>query len=181
MKYAVVFVISLFIFFGKGVYSADAKDLSENFLLNIDPYSRKQVGGKVWKEIETFFHNAEAAIETENLKDLMALYSDGYKNGDNTKKSAEQIWNRIFSRFDHMATIHNMRFITTSPKSDVMIIRCSGLLVGIPKGGKNLITIDNWTDNDHILEKENGKWQLIGTSGMVRKRLWFDLPMHPLF
>ena len=46
---------------------------------------------------------------------------------------------------------------------------------------KGLITIDNWANQDHVLVKEGGKWKLIGTYGLERKRLWFDKPMHPLF
>ncbi|MFQ5432972.1 MAG: hypothetical protein ACE5EN_10760 [Nitrospinota bacterium] len=181
IKYTVLFAVGLAVISGGGVYTAMAGDLSDNFSLNIDPYSKKQVGEEVWKGIEAFFHSAETNIEKENLDGLMALYSDRYRNADHVKGSARQIWSRIFKRFNNMATIHNMRFITTSPKSTVMIIRCSGILVGVPEGGKNLITIDNWTDSDHILSKENGKWHLIGSTGKERKRLWFDKPMHPLF
>jgi len=156
VKKAALLIAGLFVLFGGGYYTANAINLSENFALNIDPYSKKQIGDKVWNDIKAFFLAAEEGIETENLKGLMALYSENYKNGDHVKGSAGQIWSRIFSRFNNMATIHNMRFITTSPKSTVMIIRCSGILVGVPEGENNLITIDNWTDSDHILTKENG-------------------------
>lgn len=179
MKHAAVFAVGLFIFLGSAVYAVEK--FSENFALNIDPYSRKQVGEKVWSDIKTFFHEAERAIETENMEALMALYSKNYKNGEHTKKSAEKIWKRIFSQINNMSTIHNMRFITITSDSDVMILRCSGILLGIPKGERNLITIDNWTNADHVLTKESGKWKLIGTYGSDRKRFWFGRPMHPLF
>jgi hypothetical protein len=179
MKYITALVVGLLICFSGAVYGK--RVLSERFSLIIDPFSRKKVGVKVWKDIERFFVDAEYAIETENLEDLMKLYSDNYKNGDHSKKAAEEIWKRIFSKFDLMATHHDMRFLTTSSNSDMMIIRCSGLLMGIPAGGKNLITIDNWNDSDHVLIKEKDGWKLIGTSGRERKRFWFDKPMHPLF
>jgi len=181
IKYTAIVAAGLAVIFAGGHNTASAIDLSENFALNIDKYSRKQVGDKVWNEIKDFFLTAEKDIETENIEGLLALYSERYRNGDHVKGSAKQIWARIFARFNNMATIHNMRFITTSPKSTVMIIRCSGILVGVPEGGNNLITIDNWTDSDHVLAKESGKWKLIGSTGKERKRLWFDKPMHPLF
>lgn len=181
IKYTALFAAGLAIIFGGGFYTVRAIAFSDSFVLDIDQNSRKQVGDKVWNEIKSFFFAAEEAIETENLNGLLALYSDRYRNGDHVKSSAKQIWARIFTRFNDMATIHNMRFISTSPESKVMIIRCSGILVGVPEGGNVLITIDNWTGSDHILKKENGKWKLIGSTGKERKRLWFDKLMHPLF
>ena len=179
MKKTVVFMLLLVVFFSGAVFAK--RGLSEYFSINIDPYSRKQVGEKVWKKVEQFFVKAEQAIESENLDALMELYSSSYKNGDHKKDGAKQVWRRLFSKFDLLATHHNMRFITTTPNSEVMIIRCSGLLVGIPKDEKNLITIDSWTDADHVLNIETGEWKLVGSSGMERKRFWFDKPMHPLF
>ena len=176
----VIMVMALLVVFSSGAVFAK-RGLSEFFSINIDPYSRKQVGNKTWKKVEKFFLNAEQAIEAENIDDLMALYSTSYKNGDHRKDGAKQVWKRLFAKFDLLATHHNMRFITTTPDSKVMIIRCSGLLVGIPKGEKNLITIDSWTDADHVLDSETGEWKLIGSSGLERKRFWFDKPMHPLF
>jgi len=159
---------------------AGDEGLSEYFAINIDPKDRKKIGEETYQEIVAFFHKAEKAIEREDLNTLMSLYSDGYSNGDRTKREVETVWKRLFAQFDLMATIHNMRFITKS-KSSVMVIRCSGLLVGNPANEKNLITIDNWTNSDHILAKENGKWKLIGTAGKEQKRFWFDKAMHPLF
>lgn len=181
VKPLMVIVVGLFVFIGP-VHAANlALELSEYHAINIDPASKKKIGEKVWGEIKQFFTDAETAIETENMDALMTLYSDTYQNGDHVKESAKQIWTRIFDRFDNMATIHHMRFIPSSPESTAMVIRCSGILLGIPDGGKELITIDNWINSDHILEKENGKWKIIGSTGKERKRLWFDRPMHPLF
>ena len=181
VKPFMVFVAGLFIIIGSVPSVTRALDLSEHYELNIDPASMQKIGEKVWGEINQYFSDAEVAIETENLEKLLALYSDNYRNGDHVKNSAKEIWVRIFASFNNMATIHNMRVITTSPKSDVMIIRCNGILAGVPEGDNDRITIDSWVNSDHILKKENGKWKLIGSTGKERKRLWFDRPMHPLF
>lgn len=179
MRKAIMIMALLAVFLSGAVFAK--RGLSKFFSLSIDPYSRKQVGEEVWKKIEQFFLNAEEAIEAEVLDDLMALYSTSYKNGDHRKDAAKQIWRRLFLKFDLLATHHDMRFITTTPNSEVMIIRCSGMLVGIPKDEKNLIIIDSWTNADHVLNKEKGKWKLVGSSGLEAKRFWFDKPMHPLF
>jgi len=160
--------------------------LSDRFTMVIDPAAKQQLGEKTFNEVTAFFKAAEKAIETKDLKALMELYSDDYSNGDHDKKSVEQIWKRIFSRFGTMATHHNMQLanMTATKKStdqNIIIMRCSGLLLGIYDPGKGVVTIDNWTMQDHVLVKEAGKWKLIGTYGRDRKRLWFDKPLHPLF
>jgi len=159
---------------------------SDRFTMVIDPAAKQQLGEKTFNEVTAFFKAAEKAIETKDLKALMELYSDDYSNGDHDKKSVEQIWKRIFSRFGTMATHHNMQLanMTATKKStdkNIIIMRCSGLLLGIDDPGKGVVTIDNWTMQDHVLTKEAGKWKLIGTYGRDRKRLWFDKPLHPLF
>lgn len=111
----------------------------------------------------------------------MVLYSNGYRDGDHDKAAARKIWERIFKRFNKMATRHNMKLVTTSSDKDLVIMRCSGILLGLPEGASAPIAIDNWTQQDHVLKKEDGQWKLIGSFGKARKRLWFDKPMHPLF
>lgn len=153
---------------------------SDIFTVEMDPASKKQLGKKTFDEVMDFFNNAEQALETKNIDKLMALYSDNYANGMHDKKSARKIWERIFKTFDKMATQHSMRIVQSSNK-DILIIQCTGLLTGTPQGEKYSATIDNWNNQNHVISKENGQWKLVGTSGMERKRLWFDEPMHPLF
>ena len=149
--------------------------------MEVDPAAKQQLGEDTYNEIMAFFRSAEKAIETKDLKALMDLYSENYKDGDHDKKSAEKIWARIFDRFETMATHHNMKLVNMSADKNMVVFRCSGLLLGVPDPKEGPITIDNWTLQDHVLVKEAGKWKLIGTYGIERKRLWFDKPMHPLF
>lgn len=179
LRVALSMFLCLFVYNGPGAFAAE--ELSEYHALNIDPATRKKIGPEVVSEIVNFFKSAELAIENKQLAKLMDLYSNNYKNGGHNKRSAHRIWKRIFKTFDNMASIHNMRISTYSPENKVMIIRCSGLFLGRPLGEKELITIDSWTNEDHILSKESGKWKLIGTFGKERKRFWFDKPMHPIF
>lgn len=176
-----LFFFAVGLFFSCHVGFAEAFHLLDQHSMNFDSNSQKMIGEKDFKEITQFFHDAETAIETKNLEALMDLYSDNYINGPHKKDSVKKIWETLFSQFDSMYTMHNMRFVTTSTDNGAMIINCSGLLMGIPKGEQEFIALDNWVNNDHVFAKENGKWRLIGTSGKEQKRFWFDKPLHPLF
>jgi hypothetical protein len=155
--------------------------LSEKYSMEIDPEARVQLGDSTFNQVMAFFHNAEVAIETKDIDALMDLYSENYTDGAHDKDSAHQIWTRIFSGFELMATHHNMKLVNVTAKKNVVIFRCSGLLLGVPSLEKGVITIDNWNQQDHVLALEDGDWKLLGTYGRERKRLWFDKPMHPLF
>jgi len=149
--------------------------------MKIDSAAKKQLGEQAYNDVISFFHRAETAIQSRNLMDLMVLYSDNYRDGLHDKQAARKIWERIFKRFDKLATRHNMHLVTVSTDKNLVIMRCSGILLGIPVGEGTPISIDNWNNQDHVLSKEGGQWKLIGSFGKERKRLWFDKPMHPLF
>lgn len=172
-------LVAAFLF--AGVANADEHRFSDKYSMEIDPAAKEKLGEQTFNEVSAFFHAAEKAIETRDLEALMALYSDNYGDGEHDKKSARQIWERIFATFNTMATHHNMKFGKISADKNMVVFQCSGLLLGVPDTKKGPITIDNWTMQDHVLVKEGGQWKLIGTYGPERKRLWFDKPMHPLF
>ena len=173
----ILMAISLF----TNVAIGEEHKIPDKYSMEVDPAAKQQLGEQTFNEVMMFFHAAEKAIEAKDLEALMSLYSDNYRDGDRDKKFAEQIWRRIFSTFDTMATIHNMKLGKMSADKNMVVFQCSGLLLGAPANKKGFITIDNWNKQDHILVKEAGKWKLIGTYGLERKRFWFDKPMHPLF
>lgn len=164
-----------------GTASGTEHQLSDKYSMEVDPAAKQQLGEQTYNDVMTFFHAAEKAIEAKDLEALMALYSDNYSDGEHDKKSARQIWERIFARFGKMAMHHNMKLGKASADKNMIVFQCSGLLLGAPDPKERPVTIDNWTNQDHVLVKEAGKWKLIGTYGPERKRLWFDKPMHPLF
>jgi ketosteroid isomerase-like protein len=169
-----------------GIAIAVEHKLSDRYAMEVDPAAKEILGEKTFNEVMAFFHAAEKAIETKDLEAIMELYSEDYSNGGHDKKSVEQIWKRIFSTFEEMATHHNMKLVNVSAMRkeadrNTVVFSCSGLLMGIHDPAKGVITIDNWTQQDHVLIKEAGKWKLFGTYGRDRKRLWFDKPIHPLF
>lgn len=164
-----------------GVAIGEGHQISDKYSMEVDPAAKQQLGEQTFNEVMLFFRTAEKAIETKDLKALMVLYSDNYRDGDHDKKSAEQTWQRIFATFDTMVMSHRMKFEKMSADKNMVIFQCNGLLAGAPSHDKVPVTIDNWNNQDHILVKEAGNWKLIGTYGLERKRLWFDKPMHPLF
>jgi hypothetical protein len=164
-----------------GVALGEENQFPNKYSMEIDPAAKQHLGEQAFNEVMMFFHAAEKAIETKDMKGLMALYSDNYRDGDHDKKSAEQTWQRIFATFDTLSMLHKMKLEKMSADRNMVVLRCSGLLAGVPVHSKVPITIDNWSNQDHILVKEAGKWKLIGTYGLERKRLWFDKPMHPFF
>lgn len=173
----ILIAVSLF----TGAANGEEHQISDKYSMEVDPAAKQKLGEQTFNEVMVFFHAAEKAIETKDLEALMELYSDNYSDGEHDKKSARQIWGRIFSTFNTMATHHNMKLEKVSTDKNMIVFQCSGLLLGVPDPKKGPITIDNWNKQDHMLVKEAGKWKLIGTYGTERKRLWFDKPMHPLF
>ncbi len=156
-------------------------NFSRNYILNLDQKSGVVIGKAASDEVHAFFDEAERAIETKDLNALMSLYSENYVNGPHKKADITATWKRIFDEFDSMAMNHNMKFVTSDPNSKVIILQCSGILIGVPKSDTGSIAIDSWMNADHILVKEGNKFKLIGSTGAEKKRLWFDKAMHPLF
>jgi len=93
-----------------GVAIGEGHQISDKYSMEVDPAAKQQLGEQTFNEVMLFFRTAEKAIETKDLKALMALYSDNYRDGDHDKKSAEQTWQRIFATFDTMVMSHRMKF-----------------------------------------------------------------------
>lgn len=160
---------------------APASHHIKDYVVTVDPQSAKVIGPEVVKQITDFFDYADNAIMTKNLEGLAFLYSDRYVDGNHKKADILQAWKRLFGEFDNFRMTHNLRFITADPKSNVMMVQCSGILMGEPKADKTLIALDHWININHVLVKEDKGWKIIGTAGAEEKHLWFDKPMHPLF
>ena len=154
---------------------------ADRFTVKFDSAVKQQLGEDVYKEIVDFFDVAEDAIDVKDLKAHMATYSENYRDGDKDKRAIEEIWKKIFARFERIVIHHYLRLVTVSADKQTIILRSSGYLLAEPDPKKRLVTIDNWSDQDLVLVKEGGKWKIISTFGEERKRLWFDKPMHPLF
>lgn len=162
--------------------AGDAK-LSDDYSMNVDPLAKEKAGEADYQLLMNFFHEAERAIESENIEELMALYSDKYSNLDQDKKFAERVWTKIFANFDDLSAKHSMDLLTYEEDlgQTVAVLECSGLLRGIPKGGDQPVTVDSWDKQWHVLIKEGG-WRLLGNSGKAEQRYGSEeRSAHPLF
>ena len=162
---------------------AEEAQVSADFSMDMRPPAADvEIGQGELQGIADFFHQAEFAIESENIDALMTLYSDQYTNLSNhDKEFAEQLWIKIFAGFDNISSRHSMQLITYDKAAGQAVTECDGLLTGTPKGEDNTVTIDRWDKQRHILVKE-GDWKLFGNSGRSATRYGEeDGKLHPLF
>lgn len=154
----------------------------KDYVLTVEPHSAKIIGPVTVKMVTDFFDYADNAVKTKDMRALASLYSEKYVDGNHTKADVMAAWKRLFDEFDDLSMTHNLRFITTDPNSNVVIVQCSGILMGKPKKDiTHLQALDHWMNVNHVLVKEDKAWKIIGTAGTEEKRFWFDKPMHPLF
>ena len=166
-----------------GSLMAEEAKISAGFSMDMrPPGTGVEIEQAELQNIADFFHQAELAIESENIDALMALYSDRYTNLRNhDKEFAEELWTRIFAGFDNLSSRHSMQLINYDKAAGQAVTECDGLLTGTPKGENHSVTIDRWDKQRHILVKE-GDWKLFGNAGEAAQRYGEeDAKLHPLF
>ena len=178
-----IFVVVIVLSMLPGITIGEEMQISEAFSMVMDPPSAgMEIDESEAQNITDFFHQAEHAIESENIVSLMALYSDRYtnlRNGD--KEFAEELWTKIFASFDNISSRHSMKLVTYNKAVGQAVTECDGLLTGTPKGESRPVTIDRWDNQRHILVKE-GDWKLFGNAGESAQRYGQeDGKLHPLF
>ncbi|MBJ20094.1 MAG: hypothetical protein GY910_26455 [bacterium] len=162
---------------------ANEAKLSEEHSMHLKPSAIEKVGEENYKRLIQYFQDAERAIESEDLEELMVLYSQRYSNRDQDKEFARGVWRKIFDDFDNVSAKHSMELLTYDVRTGqpVAVLECSGLLQGTPKAGGQSVKIDSWDSQWHVLVNE-GEWRLYGNSGLSGKRFGSgDQQMHPLF
>ena len=179
----IVIVVAIGLSMQSRTTNAEETLLSDDFTMVMRPAAANvEIDENEAQDIANYFHQAERAIHSENISALMALYSDDYtnqRNGD--KQFATEIWGKIFARFDNISSRHSMKLIDYDKAAGRAITECSGLLFGTPEGENNLVLIDRWNDQRHILVKD-GDWKLLGDSGKFAPRDGeTDEKLHPLF
>jgi len=187
-KVLLVSQVAMFVFVSvlsmhPGVLMAEETQLSEGFSMVMrPPVASVEIEPGELQDIANFFHQAEHAIESENVDALMALYSDQYTNLSNhDKEFAEELWNKIFAGFDNISSRHSMKLITYNKDAGQAVTECNGLLIGTPKGENHPVTIDRWDNQRHILIKED-HWRLFGNAGESAQRYGEEGDeLHPLF
>ena len=135
-------------------------------------------------ELTSAFDQAQEAIRSRNLDELMGIYSERYNHHGFKKEDLRKIWAELLSDYEFIANIHTFSAIRTSGEDNNMTVEitCSGALWATSKNSKERIPIDSWHQEVHHLAKEDGEWRIVGSSkgASARPRLFGSAP-HPLF
>jgi ketosteroid isomerase-like protein len=135
------------------------------------------------KELETFYDGIEEALSKKDLGAIMTYYADDYNHNGVDKSHLRALWSKMFARFDKLYSTHI--FSKVEVKGAEAALKCTGVLMGWPKGGSDYEIVDNWTTSPHYLSKKSGTWKIVG--GATR---WHEeekvpgeyrLEFHPFF
>ncbi len=156
------------------------------------PYSEQiDADKKSVRELETFYDGIEDALNRKDLDKLMSYYSDDYSHNYVSKDQLRSLWADIFDRFDHLNSTHIFNAIHVWNKEAA--VTCTGVLMGLPKGGDNHEIVDNWTASNHYLTKKSGSWQIMGGASRWHtawhadqkdaptERTTYRIEFHPFF
>lgn len=153
-------------------------------MTQILPDATVEVDRQTVLELTSAFDQAQEAIRSRNLDELMAIYSERYHHHGFTKGDLRKIWDELLNDYEFIANIHTFSAIRTSGETHNMTVEitCSGALWATSKNSKERIPIDSWHQEVHHLAKEDGAWRIVGTSKgtSARPRLFGSAP-HPLF
>ena len=135
------------------------------------------------KELEKFYDGIEDALSKKDLDALMTYYADDYNHNGVDKQHLRSLWTKMFAKFDKLYSTHI--FSKVEVKGTEAALKCTGVLMGWPKGGSDFGIVDNWTVSPHYMSKKSGSWKIVG--GATR---WHEeekatgeyrLEFHPFF
>jgi hypothetical protein len=155
-------------------------DLGE---VHVDRWAEIKADDKTVGEILAAFNRAEEALHTHNLDGVMGLYSEQYRYHGLTKADLRNIWQEMFSQYDHLASTHIFSRIqvVASGKNPTAEIACTGSLWGVSKETGKRVILDSWFYETHNLIYEDGAWRIRGHGGEAPKVMPFGVAPHPFF
>lgn len=172
---------------GVGVASAQVQVLPETTLM----VEGKKVAGetqvqghRMMKELLAAFGRAEAALQKEDLNELMAFYAPAYNYHGLKETDVRRVWNEVFTHYKALTSLHlfsdiKVRQVDSRLQAEVT---CTGGLYGTEERTGNRITLDSWFREVHYLVKEDGAWRFLGNAGEAPAAAPFSsAPHHPLF
>ena len=158
--------------------------LTTSAMTQILPDATVEADRQTVLELTSAFDQAQEAIRSRNLDELMGIYSERYNHHGFKKEDLRKIWAELLSDYEFIANIHTFSAIRTSGEDNNMTVEitCSGALWATSKNSKERIPIDSWHQEVHHLAKEDGEWRIVGSSkgASARPRLFGSAP-HPLF
>ena len=134
-------------------------------------------------QILEVFHKAEAAVATEDLDGIMALYATQYNYHGLKQADIRKIWSDLFKEYRNLVDVHFFSKIAKvgSGSNAVIEVTCSGSLSGLSKISGLRVPIDSWHEEVHFLTLEGGVWRIRGNAGETPRVLPFGTAPHPLF
>jgi hypothetical protein len=134
-------------------------------------------------QILEVFHKAEAAVATEDLDGVMALYATQYNYHGLKQADIRKIWSDLLKEYRNLVDSHFFsKIVKVGPGSNAIIeVTCTGILSGISKTSGLRVPIDSWYEEVHFLTLEGGAWRIRGNAGETPRVLPFGTAPHPLF
>lgn len=136
------------------------------------------------REVLASFDRAEAALQKENLDDLMAFYAPAYNYHGLKGSDVRRVWGEVFTHYKAVSSLHLFSDIKVLQVDSRLRaeVTCTGGLYGTDERTGNRITLDSWFREVHYLVKEAGVWRFLGNAGEVPAAAPFSsAPHHPLF
>lgn len=148
----------------------------------VDTWAEVKADDKTVAEILAAFHQAEQALETQNLDALMNLYATEYRYHGLTKEELRKIWAQLFADYQGLRSNHIFsRIVVRSDRTPTAEITCTGSLWAMSRQTGDRVNVDSWYGEVHHLIYEDGAWRIRGHAGEAPKGIQFGVAPHPFF
>ncbi|MEY4704941.1 MAG: hypothetical protein RL042_1143, partial [Nitrospirota bacterium] len=135
------------------------------------------------REILAAFGRAEAAVQKQDLDQLLQFYAKDYNYHGLKPADVRRIWGEVFTHYRNLSSTHlfsEVKVFRSGAQLHAEII-CTGGLYGAEAQGGTRITLDSWFREVHYLVHEGGAWRFLGNAGAAPSTAPVtSSPHHPL-
>jgi hypothetical protein len=123
------------------------------------------------QEILAAFNQAEEALQTRNLDELMRLYSRDYAYHGLSKDDLRKIWWDLLAHYSRISSTHIVSGIKVMESGGTLTaeVTCTGSLRTTSDMTGERVNIDSWFYEVHRLIYEDGAWRIRGHVGEAPK------------
>jgi hypothetical protein len=142
-----------------------------------------QADERALTQILDTFHQADEALQKQDLEGLIKIYSPTYKYHGYDKDRLRLLWEDLFRLYDRFSATHVFSKIVVNDKVNppTAEITCTGSLWAISKLTGRRVNIDSWFGDVHYLIYEDGAWRMRGHAWELPDPGRFVLSPHPFF
>ncbi|MCX5722197.1 MAG: hypothetical protein NT179_09235 [Nitrospirae bacterium] len=136
------------------------------------------------REILAAFGRAEAAVQKQDLDQVLQFYAKAYNYHGLKPTDVRRIWDEVFTHYHNLSSTHLFSVVKVFRSGSQLRaeITCTGGLYGTESQGGARITLDSWFQEVHYLVHEDGAWRFLGNAGVAPSAEPFtSSPHHPLF